>query len=93
MPNSGPPVARGHLRLATAPVDAPRAENRALLVFRAAATAVVMVWLTVAAWFAAAFALAPLMWRRAPLNRRVRPMPPREARIIPFQPRRQALPR
>ena len=92
MPQSGPPVTRGHLRLAT-PVDAPRAENRALLVLRAAATAVTMVWSTVAAWVAAAFALAPLVWRRAPLGRRARPMPPREARIIPFQPRRQALPR
>ncbi len=93
MPHSGPPVSRGHLRLAVIP-DAPqRVDGRLVLFVRAAATALAMVWITVAAWLSAAIALAPLVWRRAPLGRRVRPMAPREARVIPFQPRRQALTR
>jgi hypothetical protein len=40
-----------------------------------------------------ALALAPLLWRRAPVGRRLRAQAPREARVIPFQPRRTALPR
>jgi hypothetical protein len=41
-----------------------------------------------------AIALAPLAWRRAPNGVRLRPLRPREARIIPFERARQkALPR
>jgi hypothetical protein len=47
---------------------------------------------TFVAWLASAAALAPVLWRRAPLGRRVTPLRPREARILKFQPR-QALPR
>jgi hypothetical protein len=93
VPHPDSPVARGHLRIATAPVARPRAERRLLLLLRALATTVALAWLTLVAWSSAAVALAPLLWRRAPLGRRVHPMPPRQARIIPFQPRRQALPR
>lgn len=89
MPHSGPSASRGHLRLAVA-VTPHHVDSRAVLFLRAAAAAIVMLWLTTAAWLSAALALAPLVWRRAPLGRRVRPMPPREARVIPFQPRRQA---
>jgi hypothetical protein len=64
-----------------------------LLLLRAFASSLLLAWLTAVAWLSAALALAPLVWRRAPLCRRVHPMPPREARVIPFQPRRQALPR
>ncbi len=93
MPHSGPSVSRGHLRLASLPAAPRRVESRAMLFVRAAAAALAMLWLTAAAWLSAALALAPLAFRRAPLGRRVSPMPPREARVIPFQPRRQALPR
>ncbi len=48
---------------------------------------------TLVAWFMAALALLPLLIRRAPAGRRLRKRPTREARIIPFQPRRRALPR
>jgi hypothetical protein len=48
---------------------------------------------TLVAWFMAALALLPLLARRAPVGRRLRQRPPKEARIIPFQPRRRALPR
>ncbi len=93
MPHSGPSVSRGHLRLATLPAAPHRAERRMVLFVRSAAAALAMLWLTAAAWLSAALALAPLAFRRAPLGRRVSPMPPREARVIPFQPRRQALTR
>jgi hypothetical protein len=92
VPHSGPTVSRGHLRLASTPAPR-RVERRAVLLVRAAGAALALLWLTAAAWISAALALAPLAWRRAPLGRRVRPIPPREARVIPFQPRRQALPR
>jgi hypothetical protein len=64
-----------------------------LLLLRAFASLLLFAWLTAVAWISAALALAPLVWRRAPHGCRVHPMPPRQARIIPFQPRRQALPR
>lgn len=89
MAHPGPPASRGHLRLAVAAAPR-RVDSRFVLLLRAAAAALAMLWLTAAAWLTAALALAPLVWRRAPLGRRVRPMPPREARVIPFQPRRQA---
>jgi hypothetical protein len=89
VPHSGPPASRGHLRLAVA-VAPRRVDSRAVLLLRVAAAAIAMLWLTAAAWLSAALALAPLVWRRAPLGRRLRPTPPREARVIPFQSRRQA---
>jgi hypothetical protein len=92
VPHSGPTVSRGHLRLASDPAPR-RVELRAVLLVRAAGAAIALLWLTAAAWISATVALAPLAWRRAPLGRRVRPIPPREARVIPFQPRRQALTR
>jgi hypothetical protein len=60
---------------------------------RAAVAALSLILLTVVAWVCVALALAPLVLRRAPLGVRLRPLRPREARIIPFQPRRKALPR
>jgi hypothetical protein len=93
--HSGPPAARGHLRLAGSPVERRRVrEGRALLLLRAAAAAVALVALTVVAWLSAALALVPLVWRRAPVGVRLRPLRAREARIIPFQrPRQKALSR
>jgi hypothetical protein len=92
---SGTPAARGHLRLAGPPSERRRvAESRALLLVRAAASAVVLAVLTLFALLSAALALVPLAWRRAPVGVRLRPLRPREARIIPFQrPSRKALPR
>jgi hypothetical protein len=71
------------------------AESRALLVVRSAGSAVALALLTLLAVLSAALALVPLVWRRAPVGVRLRPLRPREARIIPFQrrPSRRALPR
>ncbi len=95
MSHSGPPAERGHLRLAGPPVERRRvAESRALLLLQAAAAAAALVLFTFFAWMSAALALAPLAWRRAPVGVRLRPLRPREARVIPFQrPRQKALPR
>jgi hypothetical protein len=94
VPHSGPQVARGHLRLATAPSGRRSPDNRFILALRALAVALRVAWITAAAWVSASLALTPLLWRRAPLGRRLRPQPRREARVIPFQPRRQqAMPR
>lgn len=60
---------------------------------RAAFAMLALAWYTVVAWIGVGLALMPLVWRRAPLGRRLRPPPPREARVIPFQPHRHALPR
>jgi hypothetical protein len=69
-------------------------ERRSLLLLRAAAAAAALAVLTVVAWLSAALALVPLVWRRAPVGVRLRPIRAREARIIPFQrPRQKALPR
>ena len=88
------PLARGHLRLAPAPhQEPPRSHGRVALTARALVVAVVLGWLALVAWIAAAVALLPLVVAGAPLGRRLRPPAPREARIIPFQARRQALPR
>lgn len=46
---------------------------------------------TLLAWAAAALALLPVVLRRAPVGRRLHQRPAREARIIPFQPRRRAV--
>lgn len=93
---SSPPAARGHLRLAGPPAERRSvAESRAGLVARAASAAVVLAALTLFAWALAAVAMIPLAWRRAPMGVRLRPLHPREARVIPFErPRgREALPR
>lgn len=90
----GREVARGHLRLATAPSPARRrAENRIALVLYALLASARVALRSAAAWGAAAMALLPLLVRRAPVGRRRHQQPRREARVIPFQPRRQALPR
>jgi hypothetical protein len=92
VPHSGPQPVRGHLRLASAPASPTRSDRRILLVARAFLVAFAVAWLTALAWLAAVAALLPLVWRREPLGRRLRPPVPRVARIIPFQPRRRALP-
>ncbi len=87
MPHPGPRATRVHLRLAC-PLDEPRrAESRVLLLARAAVAFVALAFLTLAAWATSAVALAPIVWRRAPLGFRLRPIRPLEARVIPFQPR------
>jgi hypothetical protein len=91
----GPPAARGHLRLAGPPDERRRvAESRTLLLVRAAFGAIALLVLTVLACALAALSLLPLAWRRAPIGVRLRPLRPREARVIPFERARQkALPR
>ncbi len=98
MPLSGPPATRGHLRLASPPAAPAPRKARALLLVRAAAAALALVFATLVAWGSMVIALAPLLWRRAPLGGRLRPLRAVDARIIPFPPRRpqeqqQALPR
>lgn len=96
MPHSGPPAARGHLRLAGPPAERRRvSESRVALLARAVAAAVVLAALSLFAWTLAALAMVPLALRRAPVGVRLRPLHPREARIIPFErPRgREAMPR
>jgi hypothetical protein len=85
----GPRAARAHLRLAGSLAAPRRAENRALLLARAALAFAVLAILTIAAWAGAAVALAPIVWRRAPLGCRVRPIRPPEARVIQLQPRQR----
>ena len=96
MSHPGPPAARGHLRLAGPPVERRRvAESRIVLLTGAAAAAFVLFALTLLAWIAAALAMLPLVLRRAPVGVRLRPLHPREARVIPFERARgrEALPR
>lgn len=93
MPYPGHPVVRGHLRLASTPAAPRRRDSRAFLLARAVVAVLVLTWYTAVAWAGVALALLPLVFRRAPLGRRLRPPPPREARVIPFQPHRQAVPR
>ncbi|HET8539790.1 MAG TPA: hypothetical protein VFL83_07950 [Anaeromyxobacter sp.] len=62
-----------------------------VLLVRAAAGGVALLALTLAAWASIAIALAPLLWRRAPVRGRLRPLRAREARVIPLEPRRKAL--
>ena len=97
MPHPGPPAARGHLRLAGSPPERRKvSESRALLLLRGCAAAIVLAALTAVAWVLAAVALLPIAWRRAPVGVRLRPLRQREARVIPFERRRErekALPR
>lgn len=92
MPPSGQ-FTRGHLRLAPAPEGHAPSGRRAGLLARTAAVYLGLAWLAVAGYLAAVIALIPLLWRGAPLGRRLRPAEPHEARIISFQARRRALPR
>ena len=86
MPHHGPPLARGHLRLAGPPTERRRvAESRLALLARAVPVAFVLAAVTAVAWALAALALLPLAWRRAPVGVRLRPLHPREARVIPFE--------
>jgi hypothetical protein len=89
VPHPGPPAARGHLRLAGPPGERSRAENRAVLLLRAAGAVIALSLVTIVAWISATLALVPLAWRRMPMGVRLRPLRPREARIIPFQRARQ----
>lgn len=92
MQHLGTPFARGHLRLASAPVR--RGPGRWMAAHARAWLSILASFLaTLVAWFMATLALLPLLGRRAPVGRRLRRQAPREARIIPFQPRRRALPR
>jgi hypothetical protein len=84
---------RNHLRLVGTPIERSSADARPLLYARALATALALALFTWLSLLAAALALVPVAWRRGPLGVRLRPIRPREARVIPFQPRRQALPR
>lgn len=87
------PAARRHLRLAPAPAGRRPTESRPALLVHALGAAIAVAWVTARALLSAAMALLPLVWRRAPLGRRLAPRAPREARVIPFQRRRQAMPR
>ena len=62
-----------------------------LLLARAGVAALALLAATLVAWLFVAFALAPLLWRRAPRGLRVTPLRTREARVIKLEPRR-ALP-
>jgi hypothetical protein len=91
-PGTGTPVARGHLRLATRSEASRRSGGRLVFALRSILVAAAVLWISTVAWLGATLALLPLVWRRAPLGRRLRPRPSREVRVIPFQPRRQAMP-
>jgi hypothetical protein len=97
VPHPGPPATR-HLRLAPLPAEPRRHDGKVLLLARALSATLRLFFATLAALAASTAALAPLLWRRAPLRGRLRPIRTPEARIIPFEPRRQqqqqqALPR
>jgi hypothetical protein len=92
VPSPGPHIARGHLRLASPAQPRRRRESRTLLLVRAALSALALLGSTLVAWAITAVELAPVLWRRAPLGRRVTPIRAREARVIKLQPR-QAVPR
>jgi hypothetical protein len=86
--SSGTTLARGHLRLASVSA-VPGPGRRLALRLRALAATFAVLWSTLRAWWAAAWALFPLLARPAPVGRRLRQRPPREARVIPFHPRRR----
>ncbi len=93
MTHPRPRAPRGHLRLATAPVERSRRDGKAVLFIAAFAAALALFVETLVAWASTALALAPLLRRRAPLCGRLRPIRAPEARIIKLQRRRKALPR
>ena len=88
MLSSGTTLARGHLRLASAPA-VPGPGRRLARWLQAAVATLAVLWFTLQAWWAAVWSLLPLLTRTAPVGRRLRQRPPREARVIPFQPRRR----
>lgn len=90
MRHPGTPFARGHLRLASAP-GRHGPGRRLARRLRAWVAMLVALLATLLAWAAAALALLPVVLRRAPVGRRLHQRPAREARIIPFQPRRRAV--
>ncbi len=90
MQQLGTSLARGHLRLASA-TAAPGPGRRLALQLRAFWATLVALWNTMLAGVASLLALLPLLLRSAPVGRKApQRRPPREARIIPFQPRRRA---
>ncbi len=93
MGHRGRTAGRNHLRIAPAAEAAPtpRRGARVLLFVRAVLAGFRIVLLNVAAVAAVAVALLPIVWRRAPRGRRLRPVR-REARVIPW-PERRAAPR
>jgi hypothetical protein len=62
-----------------------------LLLARALTAGLALAAATLVAWLAIALALAPLLWRRAPVRGRLHPLRTREARVIRLEPRRKAL--
>lgn len=84
---------RAHLRLAPRVEAPPPRSRRVGLHLQALVAALGLAWRSVAGVLAAVIALVPLLWRGAPLGRRLRPSESQEARIISFQARRRALPR
>jgi hypothetical protein len=83
--HSGQSLARGRLRLASAPGALAARRSRALLRLQALLAAVLLWLIGAILRIAAAVALLPVLRRRAPLGRRLRPAH-LEARIIPFHP-------
>ncbi len=93
MSHRGRTLGRGHLRLAIEPVpSAFRPQGKPLLLLRALAVAFALALANLVAIAAMAMTLVPLVWRRAPLGRRLRPIR-REARVIPWPAERRAAPR
>lgn len=92
MPHPESPMSRGHLRLASPAQPRRSRDSRFLLLVRAALASLALHAASALAWLVTAASLAPILWRRAPLGRRLTPLRAREARIIKFQPR-QAVPR
>lgn len=93
MPLSGPQQSRAHLRLAPVSAARSRQDGQLWLRLRALGAALALAIATVAVWVSTALAFAPLLWRGRPVGRRLRAPAARDARVIPFQPRRTALPR
>jgi hypothetical protein len=90
--HTGQLLARGRLRLAWAPGAVSARRNRALLWLQALLAAALLRLTGVALWVVAFVALLPIVRRRAPLGRRLRPAQ-REARVIPFRPAQPSVPR
>ncbi len=89
----GTPFARGHLRLASGPAT-PGPAKRLALRLRALGAVLAVIWSTWLAGLGTLLALLPLLFHPSPVGRRVQQRrPPREARVIPFQPRRRVVQR
>lgn len=93
MQQLGTSLSRGHLRLASGPT-APGPGKRLALRLHALIATLAVLWSTLIAGLSTLLALLPLLFHPAPVGRRQQQRrPPREARIIPFQPRKRAVPR